>query len=83
MEKAKGRKAQILEFLLRHFARSRRGRCLQGCGNRVEAGKNFCSDVCRHLYDIREWGRGRIRTDSGSLARNMRASVVLAKKGGR
>lgn len=50
---------RMFDFLKQHFALFEKGKCMQGCGTKIKPGQFFCSDVCRHLYDIRTWGEGR------------------------
>ena len=67
---------KIENFIRKHFQLSwKQGKCLQGCGNRVSKGRNFCSDVCRHLYDIQTWGEGRRSMD---LALPLKQSLKIA-----
>ena len=68
---------QIISFIVACMSLSlKHGKCLQGCGNRLKRGQvNFCSDVCRHLYDIRTWGEGRLMMD---LAQPLKQSLKIA-----
>ena len=69
---------QVFEFVA-NFLNRNRGRCLQGCGRTLRKGQvNFCSGLCRNLYDIQTWGEGR---DQNDLTVQLKASLAEVEKG--